>query len=220
MGGNLPTKQGDGDGAGRNQVWLWAGGTPESESNPDSDQTTRHPHPGLSRNPSRTKRAIGLHPTVTRFDSPRRGLQRQAGQGFRALGEKTSMTRPGPPYPSREPQGGPHRASSRGRGGAPSRSCGQAHERRALQPPTKAAAPGPEVPGPGVPPPPELHPPPHRSRTSNAQCRIAPTHRAARTYPKSSPRHWGESTPMGSVKAPEQGTKAGRPRGPMRIRGG
>ena len=74
------------------------------------------------------------------------------------------MTRSGPPYPSREPQGGPHRASSRGRGGAPSRSCGQAHERRALQPPTKAAAPGPEVPGPGVPPPPELHPPRDPSR--------------------------------------------------------
>jgi len=58
-------------------ISMWTGsGTSESrfvpdfESNQESDQTMRHLHPGWSRNPSRIKRAIRLHPSVTRLDSP------------------------------------------------------------------------------------------------------------------------------------------------------
>jgi hypothetical protein len=45
---------------------------PESRSNQENDPTTRHPHPGLTWDPSRTKRTIRLHPTVTIFGPPDR----------------------------------------------------------------------------------------------------------------------------------------------------
>ena len=84
------TQRGDGDGAGQNPVWYGPGEPrrasqisrwtcsetsesrfiPDFESNPESDQTTRHPHPDLSRNPSRIERPIRLHPSVTILDSP------------------------------------------------------------------------------------------------------------------------------------------------------
>ena len=60
---------------------------PDFESNPESDQATRHPHPGFSRNPGRIKRAIRLHPSVTRLDSPGgTGVQGVGRGGVRTTG--------------------------------------------------------------------------------------------------------------------------------------
>jgi len=70
---------------------------PDFESDPESDQTTRHPHPGLSRNPSRIKRAIRLHPSVTILDSP-------GGTGIQGVGrEEVRSTRPEVPGPGVPP---------------------------------------------------------------------------------------------------------------------
>ena len=77
------------------RISMWTGsGTSESslvpdfESDPESDQATRHTHPGLSRNPGRTKRAIRLHPSVTRLGSP-------GGTGVQGVGrEDVRSTRP------------------------------------------------------------------------------------------------------------------------------